>query len=111
MFSIVRIALIPRMSKLVATEVHQGEFYSSLFNGFYNASKNSESDIVFVNLAKHSDDPVQHIINLSKKYSGICLFLPNLEKIDYKRIRQGVGVVTQKFTTMQTLLVVIPDLL
>ena len=75
----------------LVTEVHQGEFYSSLFNGFYNSSKNSESDIVFVNLAKHSDDPVQHIINLSKKYSGICLFLPNLEKIDYKRIRQGVG--------------------
>ena len=75
----------------LVTEVHQGKFYSSLFNGFYNSSKNSESDIVFVNLAKYSDDPVQHIINLSKKYSGICLFLPNLEKIDYKRIRQGVG--------------------
>ena len=75
----------------LVSEVHQGEFYSSLFNGFYNSSKDSESDIVFVNLAKHSDDPVQHIINLSKKYSGICLFLPNLEKIDYKRIRQGVG--------------------
>jgi len=75
----------------LVTEVHQGEFYSSLFNGFYNSSKNSESDIVFVNLAKHSEDPVQHIINLSKKYSGICLFLPNLEKIDYKRIRHGVG--------------------
>jgi len=75
----------------LVTEVHQGEFYSSLFNGFYNSSKDSESDIVFVNLAKHSDDPVQHIINLSKKYSGICLFLPNLEKSDYKRIREGVG--------------------
>tara|TARA_X000001036_G_scaffold403313_1_gene409771 strand:+ start:431 stop:1420 length:990 start_codon:yes stop_codon:yes gene_type:complete len=75
----------------LVTEVHQGEFYSSLFNGFYNSSKNSESDVVFVNLAKHSDDPVQHIINLSKKYSGICLFLPNLEKIDYKSIRKGVG--------------------
>ena len=75
----------------LVSEVHQGEFYSSLFNGFYNSSKDSESDIVFVNLAKYSDDPVQHIINLSKKYSGICLFLPNLEKIDYKRIREGVG--------------------
>tara|TARA_S200000501_G_scaffold376618_1_gene432105 strand:+ start:2466 stop:3455 length:990 start_codon:yes stop_codon:yes gene_type:complete len=75
----------------LVTEVHQGEFYSSLFHGFYNSSKESESDIVFVNLAKHIDDPVQYIINLSKKYSGICLFLPNLEKIDYKRIRHGVG--------------------
>ena len=75
----------------LVSEVHQGEFHSSLFNGFYNSSKDSESDIVFVNLAKYSDDPVQHIINLSKKYSGICLFLPNLEKIDYKRIREGVG--------------------
>jgi len=75
----------------LVTEVHQGEFYSSLFNGFYNSSKSSESDVVFVNLAKYSDDPVQHIINLSKKYSGICLFLPNLEKIDYKRIQDEVG--------------------
>ena len=75
----------------LVTEVHQGEFYSSLFNGFYNSSKDSESEIIFVNLAKHSDDPVQHIINLSKKYSGICLFLPNLEKNDYKRIRNKIG--------------------
>ncbi len=75
----------------LVTEVHRGEFYSSLFNGFYNSSKSSESDIVFVNLAKYSDDPVKHIINLSKKYSGICLFLPNLEKTDYKRIRDGIG--------------------
>lgn len=75
----------------LVTEVHQGEFYSSLFNGFYNSSKITESDVVFVNLAKHSDDPVQHIINLSKKYSGLCLFLPNLIKADYKRIRSGVG--------------------
>ncbi len=73
------------------TEVHQGEFYSSLFNGFYNSSKESESEIIFVNLAKHSHDPVKHIINLSKKYSGICLFLPNLDKSDYKRIRNEVG--------------------
>ena len=75
----------------LVTEVHRGEFYSALFNGFYNSSKGSESDIVFVNLAKHSHDPVQHIINLSKRYSGICLFLPNLEKTDYKQIRDGVG--------------------
>ena len=75
----------------LVTEVHQGEFYSSLFNGFYNSSKNSDSDIVFVNLAKHSDDPVQHIINLSKKYSGICLFLPNLEKLTTSEYDKELG--------------------
>jgi len=75
----------------LVTEVHEGEFYSSIFHGFYGASKNTDSDIIFVNLAKHSDDPIEHIINLSKKYSGICLFLPNLDKIDYNIIKEGVG--------------------
>jgi len=75
----------------LVTEVHEGEFYSSLFHGFYKASRYTASDVIFVNLAKHSDDPIEHIINLSKKYSGICLFLPNLDNIDYRRLKEGVG--------------------
>ena len=75
----------------LVTEVHEGEFYSSLFHGFYKASRYTASDVIFVNLAKHSDDPIEHIINLSKKYSGICLFLPNLDNIDYRRLKEGIG--------------------
>jgi len=80
-----------QLTVALVTEVHEGEFYSSLFHGFYRASKKTASDVLFVNLAKHSDDPIEHIINLSKKYSGICLFLPNLDKIDYSRLKEGVG--------------------
>ena len=73
------------------TEVREGEFYSSLFYGFYEASRKANSDIVFENLGNHMDDPVSHIINLSKKYSGICLFLPSLDKINYQKIKEAVG--------------------
>ena len=75
----------------LVTEIHEGEFYSSLFNGFYKASQNTDSEIVFVNLAKHSNDPIEYIIQLTKKYSGICLFLPNLDKLDYERLKNEVG--------------------
>ena len=42
----------------LVTEVHEGEFYSSLFHGFYKASRYTASDVIFVNLAKHSDDRI-----------------------------------------------------
>lgn len=75
----------------LVTEIREGEFYSSLFYGFYAASRQSDADIVFENLGNHMDDPVSHIINLSKKYSGICLFLPSLDKLNYRRIKDEVG--------------------
>ncbi|MBH11030.1 MAG: hypothetical protein CMG74_11920 [Candidatus Marinimicrobia bacterium] len=84
-------ALNDELRIALVTEIHEGEFYSSLFNGFYKASEKTNSEIIFVNLAKHSSDPVQYIIELTKKYSGICLFLPNLDKLDYARLKYEVG--------------------
>ena len=58
----------------LVTEIRQGEFYSSLFHGLHMATKDSKSEIVFINVdAKSKDhdwheDPVNFIINLSKKY-------------------------------------------
>ena len=82
----------------LVTEIRQGEFYSSLFHGLHVATRDSKSDIVFVNVDGALDnnynwkeDPVNYIIKLSKKYSGICLFLPSLSKESYAAIKKGVG--------------------
>ena len=82
----------------VVTEIRQGEFYSSLFHGLHLATRDSKSDIVFINVGGRvdsnynwEDDPVDYIIKLSKKYSGICLFLPGLDKESYNAIKEGVG--------------------
>ena len=75
----------------LVTEIRQGEFYSSLFHGLHSATRDSKSDIVFVNVDDQLDNPVDFIIKLSKKYSGICLFLPGLDKDSYAAIKEGVG--------------------
>ncbi|MFL2989258.1 MAG: LacI family DNA-binding transcriptional regulator [Candidatus Neomarinimicrobiota bacterium] len=75
----------------LVAEIHEGEFYSSLFYGFNAASKNSNSDVIFVNAATDLEDPVNFITDLSKKYSGICLFLPSLGKKNYSKIKDSVG--------------------
>lgn len=75
----------------LVTEIRQGEFYSSLFHGVHSATRDSKSDIVFVNVDDQLDNPVDFIIKLSKKYSGICLFLPGLDKDSYTAIKEGVG--------------------
>lgn len=73
------------------TEIKKGEFYSSLFYGFYSASKNSKSDVVFINAGSKIEDPVSYIVSLSKKYGGLCLFLPSLKKEYYEKIKDSVG--------------------
>tara|TARA_Y100000766_G_scaffold164117_1_gene141221 strand:+ start:984 stop:1973 length:990 start_codon:yes stop_codon:yes gene_type:complete len=75
----------------LVTEIRQGEFYSSLFHGLHSATKDSKSDLVFVNVDHRLDNPVDFIVKLSKKYSGICLFLPGLDKDSYTAIKEGVG--------------------
>ena len=82
----------------LVTEIQQGEFYSLLFHGLHAATRDSKSDIVFVNVGgafnnnyDWQEDPVNFIIKLSKKYSGICLFLPGLSKESYTAIKKGVG--------------------
>ena len=82
----------------LVTEIQQGEFYSLLFHGLHAATRDSKSDIVFINVDgafnnnyDWREDPVNYIIKLSKKYSGICLFLPGLSKESYTAIKKGVG--------------------
>jgi LacI family transcriptional regulator len=72
-------------------KLFEGEFYSSLINGFYEASGNTDSEIVFSYVEKQNDNPVDDIISLSKKYSGICLFLPSMTDNHYLKIKEKVG--------------------
>jgi DNA-binding LacI/PurR family transcriptional regulator len=80
-----------QLSIALVMELFEGEFYASLMNGFYRASASTTSEIIFSYDAKHLDDTVNYIINLSKKYSGICLFLPSMTNNDYLKIKEGVG--------------------
>jgi len=80
-----------QLSIALVMKLFEGEFYSSLINGFYEASENSDSKIVFSNVAKQNNNLVDDIINISKKHSGICLFLPSMTNKDYIRIKEEVG--------------------
>lgn len=75
----------------VIAEIHPGEFYSSLFYGFFIASKLSSVDVVYINVEKNQKSITDYIINMRKKYNGICLFIPSLEKEHYQQIKDGVG--------------------
>ena len=80
-----------QLSIALVMKLFEGEFYASLMNGFYEASENSVSEIVFSYVAKQNENLVNDIIKLSKKYSGICLFLPSMTNNDYLKIKEGVG--------------------
>ena len=80
-----------KVSIALVMKLFEGEFYSSLINGFYEASGNTDSEIVFSYVQKQNDNPVDDIISLSKKYSGICLFLPSMTDNHYLKIKEKVG--------------------
>ena len=80
-----------KVSIALVMKLFEGEFYSSLINGFYEASGNTDSEIVFSYVEKQNDNPVDDIISLSKKYSCICLFLPSMTDNHYLKIKEKVG--------------------
>ena len=80
-----------QLSIALVMKLFEGEFYASLINGFHEASGSTASEIIFSYVAKQLDNPVDYIINLSKKYSGICLFLPSMTNNDYLKIKEELG--------------------
>jgi len=80
-----------QLSIALVMKLFEGEFYASLMNGFFKASESSVSEIIFSYVANQNDNLVDDIINLSKKHSGICLFLPSMTDKDYLKIKEGVG--------------------
>ena len=80
-----------QVSIALVMKLFEGEFYASLMNGFYKASENSTSDIVFSYVSEQNKNYVDEILRLSKKHSGICLFLPSMTNNDYLKIKEEVG--------------------
>ena len=80
-----------QLSIALVMKLFEGEFYASLLNGFHEASGSTSSEIIFSYVAKQFHNPVDYIINLSKKYSGICLFLPSMTNNDYLKIKEEIG--------------------
>ena len=80
-----------KVSIALVMKLFEGEFYSSLINGFYEASSDTDSEIFFSYVEKQNDNPVDDIISLSKKYNGICLFLPSMTDNHYLKIKEKVG--------------------
>ena len=80
-----------KISIALVMKLFEGEFYSSLINGFYEASSDTDSEIFFSYVEKQNDNPVDDIISLSKKYNGICLFLPSMTDNHYLKIKEKVG--------------------
>ncbi len=80
-----------QISIALVMKLFEGEFYASLMNGFYEASGSAASEIVFSYVTKQNDNPVDDIVNLSKKHSGICLFLPSLTNNHYLKIKERLG--------------------
>ena len=80
-----------QLSIALVMKLFEGEFYASLINGFHEASGSTSSEIIFSYVAKQDDNLVDDIIKLSKKHSGICLFLPSMTDKDYLKIKEGVG--------------------
>ena len=48
----------------VVAEIHPGEFYSSLFYGFFIASKHSSVNVVYINVEKDQSSITDYIINM-----------------------------------------------
>lgn len=71
----------------LVTEIFEGEFYSSLFYGFYQASLQFNVEISFVEVNHLSERPAELIIETSKNYDAICIFLPEFKSEDYDELR------------------------
>ena len=78
------------LSIALVIELFEGEFYTSLLNGFYKASENSESEINLI-VKPQNENIVDDIIALRSKHSGICLFYPSMKKDNYIKIKEGLG--------------------
>ncbi|MFN1834205.1 LacI family DNA-binding transcriptional regulator [Balneola sp. MJW-20] len=69
------------------SDIHVGEFYSSLFHGLEQAAKEKDAILGLYNIEEDTDEVISLIKHLSKNNidAGI-LFLPSLKEDDYVKI-------------------------
>jgi DNA-binding LacI/PurR family transcriptional regulator len=74
----------------VITLVSEGEFYTSFFNGFHQASKNTNVHFCLFSV-DHLEEPIQDFIQgLQKHFDAAIIFLPSLTATDYRLILEKV---------------------
>ena len=70
----------------VITHVKEGEFYTAFFNGFHQASKNTNVHFCLFS-TDNIETPIQDFLfGLQKHFDAAIIFLPSLTSDDYKRI-------------------------
>ena len=63
-----------------------GEFYSSLFNGFIEASVDTDYQFSMLFL-KESNNQINDLIEIINQYDGACIFLTGYNEYDYIKIK------------------------
>jgi len=70
----------------VITHVKEGEFYTAFFNGFHQASKNTNVHFCLFSI-DNIETPIQDFLfGLQKHFDAAIIFLPTLTSDDYRRI-------------------------
>lgn len=69
------------------TRFHIGEFYSSFYNGFDMATKDTNTNIALLNVSNASVDEITLINELHKtNFDAAIVFLPDFDQDDYKQL-------------------------
>ncbi|MEX2602810.1 MAG: LacI family DNA-binding transcriptional regulator [Gracilimonas sp.] len=69
-----------------------GEFYSSFFYGFSEAAREADIQLSLIDVVDHEENLVNTINNLNEQIiDGICLFLPEMELVDYKNLLKEIN--------------------
>lgn len=71
----------------IITQFHVGEFYSVFYDGFDNATKGTNINLVLVNVKNSSLDEASMIKELSSAhYEGAIIFFPDFNQQDYQNL-------------------------
>ncbi|MEX0945141.1 MAG: LacI family DNA-binding transcriptional regulator [Balneolaceae bacterium] len=76
---------------LVASGFHEGEFYSSFFHGLNKASGQNNVRLFLTAVLDYEKKLIKMLKNLaSEYYDGIILFVPELVRSDYEKIKSAL---------------------
>jgi len=71
----------------LVTKFHTGEFYSSFYHGFDNATKGTKTNIALLSVSNTNSDNITLINELQKtNFDAAILFLPDFRQDDYKQL-------------------------
>lgn len=85
-----------KLSVALVTDYFEGEFYASLFQGFCKAACSIDAEIFLFELhnqkkKNYKKSTLEYLVELSKNYSAICLFHPELGNFKHKDIIAALG--------------------